>query len=434
MTDADAFQRAILAEPAADLPRLVYADWLDETGDPANAARAEYIRLQCEAAGLSDFDHRRHLLEQRASVLFGERWIDWWRPICRRVNLPEPYADADPRWHRAVGWPYYLSEETSDFVVNNYSPHLPWPRREFINVRFARGFVDELFLGGEGRPSIADWLAVVPADRLTLVPLVHEDFAPDDTPALRTIRKLTLKITDAAIPLAILGSRHLTALEELFLWTQEESPDALELRTIARTPAGNRLRRLKLELSTTSAAAVLAVSFPNLCDLTVNLEHDGGSHSAEVTNGVSHLAAGLRSQLERLSLFTRGDLPPAGFRKLVRRPWESLRTLELLDPLVPADVRALAADAFPQLAELLLVLDPAASNQSLEALAQWPSVKRLTRLCFGGGTAKADPGRIVKLAAGLDLDVLQTFHLEPHADARLKDRLSAILGDRLWMG
>jgi uncharacterized protein (TIGR02996 family) len=33
--------------PEDDVPRLVYADWLEERGDPARLARAEFIRLQC---------------------------------------------------------------------------------------------------------------------------------------------------------------------------------------------------------------------------------------------------------------------------------------------------------------------------------------------------------------------------------------------------
>ncbi len=50
MSDEDALLRAITLAPDDDLPRLVYADWLDERGDPAfgGRARAEFIRLQCE--------------------------------------------------------------------------------------------------------------------------------------------------------------------------------------------------------------------------------------------------------------------------------------------------------------------------------------------------------------------------------------------------
>ena len=41
--------RAIAAAPDDDLPRLVYADWLDENGQDV---RAEFIRVQCQIAGL----------------------------------------------------------------------------------------------------------------------------------------------------------------------------------------------------------------------------------------------------------------------------------------------------------------------------------------------------------------------------------------------
>jgi uncharacterized protein (TIGR02996 family) len=43
-TDRAAFLAAILDRPDDDLPRLVYADWLDEHGEPE---RAEFIRTQC---------------------------------------------------------------------------------------------------------------------------------------------------------------------------------------------------------------------------------------------------------------------------------------------------------------------------------------------------------------------------------------------------
>ena len=42
-----AFLAAIRAHPADDLPRLVYADWLEEHGQ---SERAEFIRVECEAA------------------------------------------------------------------------------------------------------------------------------------------------------------------------------------------------------------------------------------------------------------------------------------------------------------------------------------------------------------------------------------------------
>ena len=51
--DEAALLAAIRADPEDDTPRLVYADWLEETSELANVLRAEFIRVQCrqEAAG-----------------------------------------------------------------------------------------------------------------------------------------------------------------------------------------------------------------------------------------------------------------------------------------------------------------------------------------------------------------------------------------------
>jgi len=68
LADHEAFLRAIFAAPADDTPRLVYADFLDEAGDPD---RAEFVRAQCELDRLAAGDDadRRAALEGRAAVL-----------------------------------------------------------------------------------------------------------------------------------------------------------------------------------------------------------------------------------------------------------------------------------------------------------------------------------------------------------------------------
>jgi len=48
MTEQD-FITEILANPDDDMPRLIFADWLEERGDP----RSEFIRVQCELARLT---------------------------------------------------------------------------------------------------------------------------------------------------------------------------------------------------------------------------------------------------------------------------------------------------------------------------------------------------------------------------------------------
>lgn len=79
MTD-NPFLFAILARPADDMPRLAYADWLDERGD---TALAEFVRLQCKLAALGphatrDVDPERTAAERRERDL----WTvvgDWYK-------------------------------------------------------------------------------------------------------------------------------------------------------------------------------------------------------------------------------------------------------------------------------------------------------------------------------------------------------------------
>lgn len=56
---ADAFMARILADPADPLPRLVFADWLEETGAASNVAWARYLRLAEELAAAPADDPRR---------------------------------------------------------------------------------------------------------------------------------------------------------------------------------------------------------------------------------------------------------------------------------------------------------------------------------------------------------------------------------------
>jgi uncharacterized protein (TIGR02996 family) len=60
MTDGDYIYRAILAHPDEDTPRLAYADWLDENGQPD---RAEFIRVQVELAGWKPYVAPPEILE-----------------------------------------------------------------------------------------------------------------------------------------------------------------------------------------------------------------------------------------------------------------------------------------------------------------------------------------------------------------------------------
>jgi uncharacterized protein (TIGR02996 family) len=69
VTHRDALLRAICENPDDDAPRLVYADWLDEHGDPR---QAEFIRVQIELACLPDDARASHPLTERERALWRE--------------------------------------------------------------------------------------------------------------------------------------------------------------------------------------------------------------------------------------------------------------------------------------------------------------------------------------------------------------------------
>lgn len=73
MPDYKAFLRAICDNPDDDAPRLVYADWLEELGDP----RGEFIRISCERANLPPFDPRRRHWTLRLDELQVRHDLQW---------------------------------------------------------------------------------------------------------------------------------------------------------------------------------------------------------------------------------------------------------------------------------------------------------------------------------------------------------------------
>jgi uncharacterized protein (TIGR02996 family) len=85
MTDDGGFLQAILAALSDDVPRLVYADWLEERGDP----RAELLRLECQLMGLPPEAPSATRLRTRLRELCLAAEPDWVGLVRR-----QPVADA----------------------------------------------------------------------------------------------------------------------------------------------------------------------------------------------------------------------------------------------------------------------------------------------------------------------------------------------------
>lgn len=84
-TDAE-FIETIRERPDDDVPRLIYADWLDEHDDP----KGEFIRVQIQLAGMTRDDPARWDLELRQHRLLHRHGWEW---------IYKPF-DPHPRYFR----------------------------------------------------------------------------------------------------------------------------------------------------------------------------------------------------------------------------------------------------------------------------------------------------------------------------------------------
>jgi uncharacterized protein (TIGR02996 family) len=87
MSDKAALLRAIVEQPGDDLPRLAYADWLEENGDPEGA---EFVRVQVELPRAQG--DRRERLKRREKELLERHKQAWLGEAADVLALDEQYA------------------------------------------------------------------------------------------------------------------------------------------------------------------------------------------------------------------------------------------------------------------------------------------------------------------------------------------------------
>ena len=79
---AAAFLRDVIENPDDDAPRLIFADWLEDHGDPE---RAEFIRLQIEGEKLSAYSLRSRQIRVR-EIELSRRCADQWRGRLKQIT------------------------------------------------------------------------------------------------------------------------------------------------------------------------------------------------------------------------------------------------------------------------------------------------------------------------------------------------------------
>jgi uncharacterized protein (TIGR02996 family) len=223
--DLRALLAAIVADPADDTARLVYADCLQEHG---NTVRADFIRLQVEAERLHPDSNARAWLEDQARAHFAEHWIEWWTEFCEAIGFPRPVAKPSGTIGRLArripllnppGHPYAVSRFELELRTFNFGFDARVAGLERAILR--RGFADTLkaYVPMESPhgnlPS--RWTAAAPLASLH-VPSPPPDIERwIDGPHLDGLQSLSLGVCGPDSLIGVLGSRYLTRLQELSL-------------------------------------------------------------------------------------------------------------------------------------------------------------------------------------------------------------------------
>jgi len=441
-TDLRALLAAIVADPADDTARLVYADCLEEQG---NIPRAQFIRLQIEAERLHPDSNTRARLEEKAQDLLNEHWIDWWSDVCRAVDLaapvPQPRGMAARlatglRLRNTPGHPYEISQ------VAIRKRNVPYWNQKFLGWRrtiFRRGFPDSVMVMltdmYSAHPSPARWVDVSPLAALHAIAPYTEAWL--DGPHLANLGSLTLEDYDPVALQGALDSPHLIRLDTLqlhldYTTTLHRAFYDDELARALASPRIRQLKRLRVPVWSDRTAEIVAAAGnlagletlevelepADLDVLEVNADVAGPSRRITTLAGSPHLA-GLRE------LRVVGPLDAAGVAATLRDPtWTGLRKLDLQVALPWGHDDPLSGpDDLPELEELRLT-GVSYSVGQMAAFARSPLLKRLRHFAVRGFPELAADEEI---ADAVDPDRIETFAI---GDRETPRRVEAYLRDR----
>jgi uncharacterized protein (TIGR02996 family) len=373
MHDEQAFLQAIRAEPEADAPRLVYADWLEERGDP----RGDFIRTQV----------LWHRTRQDGD------WEAFRRHYRREHELSKQYKEL---WLAPL---YQLKVSVASYD---------------------RGFVDSVSIDMESFVKHGEQL-------LAAAPLLREvsfTLRPRSrlTPALATcpwfqhvtaveFRKGRLPVDNL---LAFARSPHMAHLRSLYLEDSKLAGPAPP-NLFAQLLQMPRLQTLSLSWMPVDDAAALALAqSPDLARLrTLKMLHAGLTDAA-----VTALAeSGNLACTDGLDLRSNRWITDAGLQALARWPKLAGLTSLTLDftEVGDAGIEALVQSPYVPALRSLSLSHTQISDRGAALLAAWPALSNLRNLDLSLNSrlnrSRAAPTAAHSLAASPYLGKLQYLDL-----------------------
>lgn len=384
MSDGDALFAAILARPDEDVPRLAYADWLDEhrpdpRPSPAQgpSARAELIRVQCRLAQLTPADDEYTDLQDQSAALFA--WLNQYDPpLAEKVGAFEPAGGGDDAFVR--GFPYAYEIDFTSASAHALA-RAERDLKKLLATTTARAVRATCDVAPAG-PAFVRLPALEAVVRLNVTAYYSEmpDLAPAlaAAPHLRNLRHLSTNsaLTDADAR-ALAGATHLVALEEFVANCGDLSVDGL--RALAGAPWVRNLKRLALTGVTEPLLEALCAQppFPRLgaLDLSDNALRAAGVALLVRSKAFPHLI--------ELNL-ARNTFGPEGIGALVRAKQWKLAALDLRAcGLRTAGAVALAGWKGLSGVRVLDVAANAIGAKGVAALARSPHARSLRHLDLG---------------------------------------------------
>ncbi len=403
-----ALEAAIVAHADEDTPRLAYADWLDEHGDPDRAA---FIRVQCRLADMPPSDPDWvDLREQQAELVA--------RLKSRHSDLTPDAPDGFYSGHDFFddheepfrrGFPHFIDcqidgEEWTTKELTRVTKELT----RLVSTTTIRGFsLNDIPL------DLLTTLFVVPvAAELTGLALMHESRTTDwrteaadffrfvgASPAIRRVQHLFLYSPYHPIPAAELAKANtFDAVRRLTI--QSVAGTKAELEKLTKAAWFRRLRHFRSHLSAPAVATPVLTGLGKLPELhTLELPDLAGG-------GVAALAAGKFPALAKL--IYGGSLATKFAKQLAKARFPALAVLGAPNRAMNNDGLAelLQAKWFGQL-RVLNLADNKVGDKGVKALASHPVAQTLRVLQLGDNPfSKTGLGEITKEGAFPELTSL----------------------------
>ena len=443
-----ALEAAIIAHADEDTPRLAYADWLDEHGDPDRAA---FIRVQCRLADMPPNDPDWVDLREQQDELVARlksRHSDLTPDAPDGFYSGTEFIDDHEEPYRR-GFPHFIDCQIDgpDWTLKEIA-RVTKEFTRLVRTTTIRGFsFNDIPLDG-----LTDLLAAPVATELTGLALMHEattnnrrteaaDFFRfvGTSPAIRRVPQLFLYSPYHPIPAAELAkAKTFDSVRRLTI--QSVAGTKTELEKLTKAAWFRRLRHFRSHLSAPAVATPVLTGLGKLPELhTLELPDLAASSVAALTAGKFPALAKLlyggplstkfarqlaKARFPALAVFgaKNRDMNNDGLAELLGAKWfGQLRVLNLADNKVgDKGVKALAAHPVAQTLRVLQLGDNAFGKSGLAAITTEGAFPEITTLDLHSYTKrKGTSSELAVLVAAMRLPHLRHLDLSgwPLGDA-----------------